>query len=190
MQNRLRHGNALQGALRQGTHRCVQPIADAKRGDQLGDPLAAVTPGHPVELAVELERLADGQVLIEVGMLGREADARAAFDAPFALLSGGSEPDQILNYGNATALQLWERTWAEHTRTPSRLTAEPMERAAREEFLRRVRSQGFVDDYTGVRISSTGRRFLIENAIVWNLVDPAGNYTGQAATFPSWTPLD
>jgi len=115
-----------------------------------------------------------------------EADARAAFDAPFALLSGGSEPDQILNYGNATALQLWERTWAEHTRTPSRLTAEPMERAAREEFLRRVRSQGFVDDYTGVRISSTGRRFLIESAIVWNLVDPAGNYAGQAATFPSW----
>lgn len=115
-----------------------------------------------------------------------ETDARAAFDAPFALLSGGSEPDQILNYGNATALRLWERDWAEHTRTPSRLTAEPMERAAREEFLRRVRAQGFVDDYTGVRISSTGRRFLIERAIVWNLVDREGSYAGQAATFRSW----
>jgi hypothetical protein len=115
-----------------------------------------------------------------------ETDARAVFDASFALLSGGSEPDQVLNYGNATALRLWERDWAEHTSTPSRLTAEPMERAAREEFLRRVRSQGFVDDYTGIRISSTGRRFLIENAIVWNLVDQVGNYAGQAATFPSW----
>ena len=118
-----------------------------------------------------------------------ETDARTAFNAPFALLSGGSESDQILNYGNATALNLWERTWAEHTHTPSRLTAEPMERAAREEFLRKVRTQGFVDDYTGVRISSTGRRFLIESAIVWNLIDREGNYAGQAATFPSWTPI-
>ena len=46
-----------------------------------------------------------------------------------------------------------------------------------------VARQGFVDDYSGVRISGGGRRFMITDATVWNLVDEAGVYHGQAATF-------
>ncbi len=117
------------------------------------------------------------------------ADARAVFDAPFVLLSGGTEGDQVLNYDNAAALSLWARNWDDFTRTPSRLTAEPMEREAREVFLLAVRERGFVDNYTGIRISAKGDRFFIENAIVWNLLDAAGNYAGQAATFSSWRPI-
>ena len=33
----------------------------------------------------------------------------------------------------------------------------------------------FIDDYTGVRISASGRRFRIDKAVVWNLVDQEGS---------------
>jgi hypothetical protein len=74
-------------------------------------------------------------------------------------------------------------------RTPSRLTAEPVHRDERARLLERTSREGFVDDYSGVRISKTGRRFMIEKAIVWNLDDESGQALGQAATFDRWTPL-
>ena len=114
------------------------------------------------------------------------AEARMLFEAPFAVVSGGAEGDQILNYGNKTAMDLWEMDWDTLTRTPSRLTAEPMHREERAEFLRRVRERGFIDDYSGIRISSKGRRFRIAQATVWNVTDADGKYAGQAATFSKW----
>ena len=126
-----------------------------------------------------------GRDLIEPGG-NLEEDARRLFEAPFVVVSGGAEEEQILNYANRTALGLWEMDWDTLVRTPSRLTAEPMHRDERAEFLRRVRENGFVDDYSGVRISSTGRRFQIRRATVWNVLDEAGSYAGQAATFSSW----
>jgi hypothetical protein len=63
-------------------------------------------------------------------------------------------------------------------------------RDERAEFLRRVRENGFIDDYSGIRISRTGRRFRIRQAIVWNVLDDAGAYAGQAATFSSWEFLE
>ena len=45
---------------------------------------------------------------------------------------------------------------------------------------------GFVDDYSGVRISATGRRFFIEKATVWNVRDERGEFAGQAAMFRHW----
>ena len=72
---------------------------------------------------------------------------------------------------------------------PSRLTAEPMHRDERAEMLRRTSRDGYIDDYRGVRISTTGRRFLIERATVWNVLDTAGQPAGQAATFSDWSTL-
>jgi hypothetical protein len=46
-----------------------------------------------------------------------------------------------------------------------------------------------VDNYSGIRISASGRRFRIENATVWNLADAGGRIHGQAATFHHWTYL-
>jgi len=113
-------------------------------------------------------------------------DAKVLFEAPFVVVSGGAEADQMLNYANLTALGLWEMDWETLIRTPSRHTAEPMHRDERASFLRRVRENGFIDDYSGIRISSTGRRFHIRQAIVWNVLDEDGRYAGQAATFSSW----
>lgn len=115
--------------------------------------------------------------------------AERLFRAPFVVVAHGTEADPILNYGNAAALALWEMTAEELRRTPSRLTAEPVHRDERTRLLERTRRDGYVDDYSGVRISASGRRFRIERAIVWNLADAAGGFHGQAATFDHWTPL-
>jgi hypothetical protein len=91
-----------------------------------------------------------------------------------------------LSYGNLTALSLWEMDWETLTQTPSRETAEPVHQAQRAEFLRQVKERGFVDDYSGIRISRMGRRFQIKQATVWNVTDDHGLYLGQAATFSAW----
>ncbi|RUS46154.1 MEKHLA domain-containing protein [Cohnella sp. AR92] len=103
------------------------------------------------------------------------------------LLSHGTETDPVLNYGNHAALALWEMDWAEFVRMPSRLTAEPMDREEREKLLRDVRDKGYSNRYAGIRVSRTGRRFRIEDAAIWNVMDERGRMLGQAASFPSWT---
>jgi 2-methylisocitrate lyase-like PEP mutase family enzyme len=118
-----------------------------------------------------------------------EAEARRLHDAPFVVVSHGTEADPRLNYGNRAALELWEMPWEALVGTPSRLTAEAVHRDERARLLERTRQVGFVDDYAGVRISRTGKRFRIEQAIVWNVVDAEGEDHGQAATFAHWTPL-
>lgn len=115
--------------------------------------------------------------------------AERLYRAPVVVVAHGTEPDPVLAYGNAAALALWELEADAFIRTPSRLTAEPVHREERARLLERTRRDGYVDDYSGVRISRTGRRFRIERATVWNLVDAAGVVHGQAATFDRWTPL-
>jgi len=118
-----------------------------------------------------------------------EEEAKALFEAPFVIVSHGTEPDPILNYGNQAALTLWEMTWEELIKTPSRLTAEPVSREERSRLLALVTQKGYIGDYQGVRISKMGRRFQIEKAIVWNLMDEQGHHAGQAASFDRWVYL-
>jgi hypothetical protein len=129
--------------------------------------------------------------LLQEELISRHSDsseqAKLLFFAPFALVSHGTETDPVLNYGNQTALKLWELDWEEFTHTPSRQTAEADSRAERQNLLQQVTQKGYIDSYRGVRISSRGKRFAIEKAIVWNLTDFEGKYCGQAATFASWS---
>lgn len=127
-------------------------------------------------------------------LIGPGGDARGLaarlFDAPVVLLSHGTEPDPILNYGNRKALLLWETTWTRFTGTPSRLTAEEAHRDERARVLQEIARRGYASDYRGVRVSFTGRRFLIERAVVWTVTDAKGRYRGQAAMFDRWTYLE
>ena len=116
--------------------------------------------------------------------------SRCVFDAPFVLVSHGTEADPVLNYGNRSALKLWDTTWEALTRMPSRQTAEAPNREERARLLERVTRDGFIADYSGVRIGTTGRRFRIARATVWNLLTPAGEPCGQAAMFSEWTFLE
>ena len=118
--------------------------------------------------------------------LPKVEQARQLFHASFAVLSHDAAPDPLLNYSNQAGLALFELTWDELLQTPSRLTAEPIHRDARAVLLAAVSRQGYIDNYRGVRVSKTGRRFLIEQATVWNLLDECGANYGQAATFGAW----
>ena len=120
------------------------------------------------------------------GVFHPEELARRVFEAPFVIVSHGTESDPVLNYGNGAALALWETTWEELTRTPSRLTAEAPGRGERARLLDIVARRGFIDDYSGVRISKSGRRFRINRATVWNLLTADGKPCGQAAMFDKW----
>ena len=53
-------------------------------------------------------------------------------------------------------------------------------------LMQRVKTAGYVDDYSGVRIASSGRRFTIAGATVWNVADHRGAPLGQAASFGTW----
>lgn len=127
------------------------------------------------------------QLLVREGTAVEQA--RRLFWTPSVVVSHGIEPDPRLNYGNQAALDVWELTWDQLTGMPSRLTAEPGNQEERARMLQVVETEGFYDRYRGVRISATGRRFLVEAAIVWTVLDPQGR-VGQAATFSQWTPLD
>ena len=124
------------------------------------------------------------------GAADRRELSRHVFEAPFVLVSHGTEADPILNYGNQSALKLWDISWDELTRMPSRLTAEAPNREERARLLERVTRDGFIDDYSGVRIAKSGRRFRISRATVWNLLSPDGKPCGQAAMFSEWEYMD
>ncbi len=108
------------------------------------------------------------------------------FMAPYGVVSNGTEHNPIFNYANQMALNLFEMNWGEFIKLPSRQSAEAVNREEREQLLARVTKYGFIDDYRGIRISSSGKRFMIEDATVWNIVDNKGIYYGQAAMFHQW----
>jgi hypothetical protein len=120
------------------------------------------------------------------GLFNRAGLARYVFEAPFIIVSHGTEADPILNYGNQGALNLWEMSWEELTRTPSRLTAEAPNQMERAKLLEAVARHGFIENYSGVRISKSGRRFQISRATVWHLIAENGEPCGQAAMFDKW----
>lgn len=119
-------------------------------------------------------------------LANREQQAKQLFYAPFAVVSHGTESDPIFNYANQKALELFEYSWQEFTQLPSRLSAEPVNRYQRAQLLDQVSNKGFIDHYQGVRISKTGRRFIIKNAVVWNLTLKDQVNRGQAAFFEHW----
>ena len=118
-----------------------------------------------------------------------EEQAKELFLAPFVVASHGTEADPIYNYGNQVILDLWERNWDDLTRTPSRLSAEPILREERQMILEKSATQGYLKHYQCVRISRTGKRYKIEDVTLWNVLNEQGKYCGQAATFSKWFAL-
>lgn len=114
---------------------------------------------------------------------------RALFDAPFVLVSHGTEKDSIFNFGNRAALTLFEMGWEDFVRLPSRKSADVDNQEDRARLMTNVSTNGYATDCRGVRISASGRRFLITGATVWNVVDKDGRYYGQAAVFSDWSYL-
>ena len=126
-------------------------------------------------------------------LIDAEADSQQAmqllFSAPFAVASHDTQPDPVFNYANRQALELFGMAWEEITRLPSRYSAEPLARKERARLLQRVERYGYVDDYSGVRIARDGRRFMIQKATVWNLIDEKSTRCGQAVIIKEWATL-
>jgi putative acetyltransferase len=144
---------------------------------------------HVARLLASHEQ-AVGRTLIQRARGESDADlALRLYEAPVVVLAHDSAPDPCFSYANLAAQRLFERDWAELVGLPSRLSAEAPARGERERLLARVREVGYTDDYSGVRISKSGRRFRIRGATVWNVTDAAGQPAGQAASFPEWEML-
>jgi hypothetical protein len=116
--------------------------------------------------------------------------AESLWQAPTVIVAHGTEPDPIFFFGNKRALELFDISPEAFVAMPSRLSAEEGLRTERARLMERVARDGYTDDYSGVRISATGRRFHIANATVWNIVDGAAQLHGQAAAFEDWAFLD
>lgn len=112
--------------------------------------------------------------------------ARLLFHAPFAVLSHNTAADPVFNYANLKGLELFELTWDELCALPSRLSAELPDQAERDRLLAEVKNKGYIDDYQGIRITKTGKRFSIQDTEVWNLFDDENRYRGQAACIRQW----
>jgi hypothetical protein len=116
--------------------------------------------------------------------------AQALWRAPAAIVAHGTQADPVFFFGNRHALDLFEMTPEQFIALPSRLSAEAPLRDERARLLERVSRDGYIDDYTGVRVSARSRRFRIRDAIVWNLQDATGVLHGQAAAFAVYDRLD
>jgi hypothetical protein len=114
---------------------------------------------------------------------------RALYDAPMVVLAHDTAADPMFFYGNLAAQRLFEMNWEALVQLPSRFSAEQVAREERQRLLDLVTRQGYIDNYAGVRIAKSGKRFLIEQATVWNLLDQKGQVIGQAAAFADWTSL-
>ena len=145
-------------------------------------------PGEQAELILSSLFRKTGRNLVDSGLSGKDR-YRSLFEAPFCVVSHNTEADPVFNYGNKVALELFEMKWNDFIKLSSRFSAEPYKREEREKLLARVRKYGFIEDYKGVRVSSTGKRFFVEDSIVWNMIDENGTYRGQAAVLYKWSPL-
>jgi PAS domain-containing protein len=106
--------------------------------------------------------------------------------ASHPVLAHNTDPDPRFIYANRAAQTAFEYDWDEITALPSRLSAEPVDREERQRLFDSVARHGFATGYSGVRIAKSGRRFLIEEGVVWQLIARDGAVRGQAATFANW----
>ena len=99
-------------------------------------------------LAESYQRLT-GKPLIAVAPTDSGELREAIWNAPRAIVAHGTEDDPIFFYGNRLALQLFEMTFDDFAKLPSRFSAEPLAREERAKLLEQVTQQGYVDGYSG-----------------------------------------
>lgn len=139
------------------------------------------------QITSSLKKLANIEIVDP--SLSLEDQAKQAFTSDYVLLAHNATNEPIFNYANQTALRLFEMSWDEFTTMPSKYSAESDERGKREQFIAEVEQKGYSKDYSGIRVSKTGKRFEIKNVILWNVYDLENNRIGQAALFHEFSYL-
>lgn len=138
-----------------------------------------------VGLLIDSLRTLKGDSLVDLS-LSKKEQAKQIFEAPYVLLAHDATADPVFQYANKMGLALFEMSWAELTKLHSKYSAEPQNREAREKLLKEVSEKGYADNYSGIRISKTGKRFEIKAATVWNIMDTDNIKRGQAAMFKDY----
>ncbi|HVE22228.1 MAG TPA: MEKHLA domain-containing protein [Acidocella sp.] len=139
----------------------------------------------PLLILASYQRLT-GRALLPQSVAQEERVRWMYEDAPFCVLAHNTQADPLFIYANQAAQRCFEYSWDEFLRVPSRLSAETADRFERQQLLDAVTRDGFAVGYRGLRVAKSGRRFWIEDGIVWQLRDTSGRVHGQAATFPRW----
>lgn len=106
--------------------------------------------------------------------------------APSPVLAHDTGSDPSFIYANKAAQHLFGYDWDQMIGLPSRLSAEAPVRGERQRLLDAVARDGFATGYSGIRIAKSGRRFWIEDGVLWQLREHDGSLRGVAATFAKW----
>lgn len=138
-------------------------------------------------ISIMLENLKKwtGYDLIEEYGFSLDTLGEQVFNADFYLLSHDIAADPILNYGNNRVLERWEVSWEELTNMHSKDTAKSVDRSARAAMMEQAKMYNYINGYSGIRVSKTGKEFKILDGIIWNLFTSNGKFYGQAAWFKS-----
>lgn len=115
-------------------------------------------------------------------------DAERLFDLPMGVLAHDTSTPALLDWANRAAAVAFDATPTALLGRPSAATAPADATANREQLFTRLREQGFVTGYEGVRISLTGRRFVIADVTVYELRDRDGRAAGHAAIIGTTRP--
>jgi len=122
------------------------------------------------------------------GDAGQQHTQHALFHAPFCCCSHDGE--DTFNYGNKAALALFEMEWADFVGMKSLKSAahtadeeDQATQAERRALLDNAAKEGLITNYSGVRVSSKGNMFRIEDATVWTMNNNEGLKIGQAVRF-------
>jgi PAS domain S-box-containing protein len=132
------------------------------------------------DLLISSYRKIVGTPLVPDDVSGAAA-AEWLYRAPFGVLAQDASPDPQFVYANLAAQRRFEYSRQELMGMPSRLSAEPQNQDQRQAFMDSVLEQGYISGYEGRRIAKSGRRFLIQDVTVWNVIDADGTLCGQAA---------
>lgn len=146
-------------------------------------------PAHAQVLCRSFKALLGRDLVDGCSLASPEECANALYNAPQIILSHDTSDDPCLTYANRAAQILWDMSWDDLIGLPSRKTAEPQHRDQRAAMFETMRKRGVVENYEGIRVSGTGKRFMIRNATIWTLTDDRGQKCGEAATFTDVTPL-
>lgn len=103
--------------------------------------------------------------------------------APYSLLAHDGAADPRFTYANECALRCFKYPRDSFIGMPSRFSASPLDRAARQALLEQVTANGIAEGYSGWRVDAHNQPFMIHAGVVWTLLDAAGQPCGQAALF-------
>jgi hypothetical protein len=132
------------------------------------------TEGFSALLVASYERFVDCP-LLPSGIAEADMGRWLYEDAPFCVLAHNTDTDPRFVYANRAAQRCFEYDWSEFTSLPSRLSAEATNRGERQRLLDVVTRDGFASGYCGLRVAKSGRRFWIEDGVVWQLVGADGS---------------